>query len=257
MNFSKSDLEQIKGHAFIDALSFFESSGSTNDLALESKLNHDSKSHLFLSASQSYGRGRGQNQWFSAKGALTFSILLNYKKLGINDDKLPLLSLSTGLAIAKAADQFVDIDATIKWPNDVYLADKKLAGILIEHSKSSANTLVIGIGLNVNNTMKNHSLSNLATSIIEQSEAVSLTDVLIAILEQIELQFELLKLETKHLISAMNERSFLKGKVIKLQVAEQIHSGLYQGIGRSGELIISNESGNHSFIAGSIIEVTG
>jgi len=99
---------------------------------------------------QSAGKGQPGNSWESAAGKnLLFSIVLHPHHVPM--DRLFLISQLVSMAIKKALDEYTS-DISIKWPNDIYWKDKKLAGILIENSLQGTKikTVVVGIGLNVN-----------------------------------------------------------------------------------------------------------
>jgi len=99
---------------------------------------------------QSEGKGQPGNSWESENGKnLLFSMLLHPAKIPVN--KLFLISQLVSVAIKDALDEYTS-NITIKWPNDIYWKDKKLAGILIENSLQGKKikAVVIGIGLNVN-----------------------------------------------------------------------------------------------------------
>ena len=99
---------------------------------------------------QSGGRGQQGNSWFSSKGDnLLFSLLIRPKNVLASE--MFILSCVTSLAIAKTLSQFAD-NIRIKWSNDIYWNDKKIAGILIENNlqEDLVKSSVIGIGLNIN-----------------------------------------------------------------------------------------------------------
>ena len=102
---------------------------------------------------QSAGKGQSGNAWESSKGMnLLFSVMLHPDRLPM--DELFLVSQLVSIAIKKALDEYTS-NITVKWPNDIYWNDKKLAGILIENSLQGNKimSVVIGIGLNVNQKM--------------------------------------------------------------------------------------------------------
>ena len=105
---------------------------------------------LVIADYQTEGRGQMGNSWYSGRGDnLLFSLLIYPRQLPANESFI--LSRVTSLALKNLLDYFTD-DIRIKWPNDIYWKDKKIAGILIENDiqgKEIDNT-VIGIGLNVN-----------------------------------------------------------------------------------------------------------
>src|SRR5690554_1314415 len=99
---------------------------------------------------QTQGRGQAGNTWFSDKGCnLLFSFLVYPKFIAAN--RQFILSRIVSLAIKKVLDRYFD-DITIKWPNDIYWKNKKIAGMLIENTLmgQKINSSIIGIGLNVN-----------------------------------------------------------------------------------------------------------
>lgn len=102
---------------------------------------------------QTAGRGQRDNRWESAPDEnLTVSLILRPTNLA--SDELFLLSKIFSLAVVKALNQY-NIDAAIKWPNDIYVRNSKIAGILIEHSffGNDLSFTVIGLGLNINQTV--------------------------------------------------------------------------------------------------------
>lgn len=111
---------------------------------------HPEEGSLVIADYQTGGRGQMGNSWYSGRGDnLLFSLLIYPRQLPANESFI--LSRITSLALKNLLDSFTD-DIRIKWPNDIYWKDKKIAGILIENDiqgKEIDNT-VIGIGLNVN-----------------------------------------------------------------------------------------------------------
>lgn len=102
---------------------------------------------------QTAGRGQRGNTWESEPGAnLTFSILM--RPTAIPPSRQMAISRATALAIARWLDRYVPADETVavKWPNDIYVGDRKICGILIEHVLSSdkIERTVIGAGININ-----------------------------------------------------------------------------------------------------------
>jgi BirA family biotin operon repressor/biotin-[acetyl-CoA-carboxylase] ligase len=105
---------------------------------------------VIVCAEQTAGRGQKNNRWESAPSEnLTVSLIL--RPIGMAANKLFLLSKAFSLAVVRSLNHY-DIDASIKWPNDIYVGTRKIAGILIEHSFLGNELVfsVIGLGLNVN-----------------------------------------------------------------------------------------------------------
>lgn len=135
---------------FWKKISFFDEVSSTNDIAFEAFLDGQKVPAAYIAYKQNAGRGRMARSWASGEGGVYLSLLL-----GADEDqqKLSALSLVVALAVARAYREalfeserpdLID-EISIKWPNDVYLSDKKTAGILIEQKNGA---LIVGVGLN-------------------------------------------------------------------------------------------------------------
>ena len=139
----------------------FESIDSTNTYL---KNNYeDLENYTFVSANtQTQGKGRNCRKWDSENGNLAFSILLkDTRYFGLTNCE-SILSAYTVLQVLK---EYGINDLSIKWPNDVYVGDKKISGILLEAvSKDNIECLIIGVGINVNQTEFDGSYIHEATS---------------------------------------------------------------------------------------------
>lgn len=125
---------------------------------------------VFITAAQTAGRGQGKNQWHASPGAnLTLSMAVYPDHLSA--DRLFALNQFSGMAVADTVKHFLPahLAATVrlKWPNDVYVGDRKIAGILVQNGLrgSAVSWSVIGIGLNVNEVAFPRELEDLATSL--------------------------------------------------------------------------------------------
>ncbi len=130
-------------------LRFFASIGSTNDEALAWASAGAPDFSLVLADEQTNGRGRQGRRWFTPPGsALAFSLVL--RPTGIERKKIGLFSGLGALALVDALKQH-GIEAQVKWPNDVLIRRKKVAGILAETVwvGMDAESVVLGIGINV------------------------------------------------------------------------------------------------------------
>ncbi len=138
-------------------LHFFPEISSTNDEARGECYHHGD---IVLADSQSAGRGQRGNAWASGAGEnLTFSVVVEPAALPF--EKSFLLSKATAVALVETLGDF-GIGATIKWPNDIYVGERKVAGVLIENDLMGERLTksVIGIGLNVNQQAFDLSLPN-------------------------------------------------------------------------------------------------
>ena len=154
-------VDSTNNHAFILAKKAFRSE------------NNDEKDRIngmvIVSEEQSCGKGRFDRKWFSPKGGLWFSIILNPS---IALQTLQHITLIAAATISNVLERQYNINVRIKWPNDICFGQKKLAGILIESENiNSEIIIVIGIGINVNNAFYRNSDENL-------SGAISISDIL-------------------------------------------------------------------------------
>lgn len=127
----------------------FKSTASTNDIAWQYANNPTNNGLCILAESQSAGRGRRGRLWHSQPGqSILASLCLLDQAVGIER-----LTLTTAVAVAEAVSRFAGIPARIKWPNDILVGSKKLAGILVEKkTNDQKHQYVIGIGINCHQT---------------------------------------------------------------------------------------------------------
>ncbi len=181
--FAKADLDRLLGSGFIREVEFHHEIGSTNERALQlAREPHRRYPLLVLAEHQTAGRGRGANRWWGAPGALTFSLVLEGSTAQLPPHRWPQASLTTGLAVCEALEELLrDRTIQLKWPNDVYWKQRKLCGVLLESPAERPGILVLGIGLNVNNSLHNapHELQSTAITLADATgDSFSLTDVL-------------------------------------------------------------------------------
>jgi BirA family biotin operon repressor/biotin-[acetyl-CoA-carboxylase] ligase len=132
---------------------YYETLPSSNNEAVRLASAGMAEGAVVVCREQTAGRGQRDNRWESAPGMnLTMSLIL--RPVDMATDKLFFLSKVFSLAVVKSLNHY-NIDASIKWPNDIYVGTRKIAGILIEHSFCGNNLVfsVIGLGLNVNQTL--------------------------------------------------------------------------------------------------------
>lgn len=214
---------------------------------------------LVLTATQTAGRGRGQNAWWANTGALTFSLVLDRAQLQIPIDRLPLVSLAAGLAVRRSVSSLVPgADISIKWPNDVFLNQRKVCGILTEQIPVEGRSgLIIGVGLNVNNSLNTapDEVQQRATSLYDTTgDSLDLTTVLIAIVQAIKTCIEELGTRSVPLFAELNRHSLLNGRTVAIQSGDAIIQGLCHGIDDDGALIVITAEGPKSLIAGTVTE---
>ena len=254
------DLNEIQRQTTLHHIEHHESLDSTSSLAAELLLNLIPVCPaLVLATTQTAGRGRGSNQWWANTGALTFSLVLNPATISLEPNRLSLIALATGVAVRRCVARLVpDGHATIKWPNDLLLNERKVCGILTEHiSVEGTAALIIGVGLNVNNSLTNapEDIRQNATSVYDATgESLNLSTVLISILNEIDACIGDLCNRSMALLSELNGNSILNGRSIAVEAGDVITHGTCRGIDDTGALVLMTESGPTTLIAGSVVE---
>jgi BirA family transcriptional regulator, biotin operon repressor / biotin---[acetyl-CoA-carboxylase] ligase len=255
------NLANLRASPHLAALEHHEQIGSTSDRALEVARQDDVQLPLLILADrQTAGRGRGSNQWWAAEGSLAFSLILDARQLGLAGEQWPVLSLSTGLAVCEALEQIAPGgDFGVKWPNDVYCAGRKLCGILIESPSASQGRLVVGIGLNVNNSLA-------AAPVEIQSAAISLVDylqrpldmtaVLLTLLTSLSARWqELGRTGFPPQAPAFRRRCILDSRTVQVSTGPRLLTGRCLGIADSGSLVLQTESGREEVASGSVVKM--
>ena len=210
---------------------FFESIDSTNTYL---KKHYEQLEDLTFvrCVLQTEGKGRNGRTWLSNKGEnLTFSILIKDKKLIKRYQKL---SVTTAYLVLKLLQEYGIEDLSIKWPNDVYAGDRKICGILLEAiSRQETECLIIGIGLNVNQTdFKGNYLIEPTSMKKETDKNIDLSDLKDRLYES------LMNDLNSDYLEQIREYDYLKGKTVKAEINNEIKTVRVIGISEDYELKI-------------------
>jgi BirA family biotin operon repressor/biotin-[acetyl-CoA-carboxylase] ligase len=172
----------------------------------------------------------------------------------------PVLTLAAALAVAEAIEQVCDLNADIKWPNDLLLGGRKCCGILSEmHAEiDKIRSVVVGIGINVNHSGFPEALGQPATSLrIECKRVCSRVAVLCALLERFELLYEDLQQGRRAAVLRrwMARSSFAVGKCLALDLGNDRQiEGKTAGLSETGNLKIELADGRvEEFLSGEIV----
>jgi BirA family biotin operon repressor/biotin-[acetyl-CoA-carboxylase] ligase len=211
-----------------------ESVGSTNDELRKLAEQGMAEGLVLVADEQTAGRGRRGATWISPKAEnLAFSILLKPNAPKVLWHRL---SLVTGLAVAEALENYVPL-AEIKWPNDIKVGGKKIAGILVEAGK---NFVIIGIGININSTNFPDELA--ATSLHELTgHMYSRAEVLQEVVARMSCYADQINQEYADALKLIRERCALTGHFVSYLVADQRREGMVRGIGSGGELMVETD----------------
>ncbi|MDB4743630.1 biotin--[acetyl-CoA-carboxylase] ligase [Planctomicrobium sp.] len=241
---------------FIKSVEWLVEVDSTNTYVLQNLKSLGASPALVGADLQTGGRGRGKNQWWGAEGSLTFTLLLQPNEFNIQVQHWPLMSLMVGLAVREGLLKFLDHhQVSLKWPNDVYVDDKKICGILIETTPAQREFVVIGIGLNINNSLQAAPLGiqESASSMLDLTGCLhSREEVLTSLLQSLEDVLVRIPAHLPQLLAEWRQHCFLTGKRISIDDSQHEVAGQCLGIDDDGGLVLQTESGQRKFLAGSV-----
>ncbi|MFN3921334.1 MAG: biotin--[acetyl-CoA-carboxylase] ligase [Caldimicrobium sp.] len=236
--FLKEELENlIKKSIFFEEVFYFLSTTSTMDIAKE--LAEKEKKAIVIAERQSKGRGRLGRVWESELGGLWFTLILRYP---IPLKEVFLLTYLSAVSAALAINKTYNLEAKVKWPNDVLLLEKKVAGILLE-IKAEVDLLLyalIGIGVNVNNEVSSKDFLYPAISI---SEVLNQKVSRLPLLENFLQYFEELLLNKDQILPIWRTLSDTLGKKVKVLSSERVFIGKAIDVDNEGALLLQSEEG--------------
>jgi BirA family biotin operon repressor/biotin-[acetyl-CoA-carboxylase] ligase len=212
---------------------------STNDEAKRGAKEGAKHLTVWVAESQTSGRGRQGRTWSSPRGEnLLFSVLL---RITCPPARVPLVALVAGLAVRDAVAKVIarPDDVKVKWPNDVLVADKKIAGILVESSiqGTKVDHVVVGIGVNVHTRNFPDELASTATSVSLEGGECDRDALLERIVENLDHDVEHVVHRGLGLVHARLERAdYLRGRELDV-------GGIADGIDDDGRLLVRKPDG--------------
>lgn len=218
---------------------------STNTYCMNSAKNGETEGFVVASYFQEQGRGQRGNTWESEHGEnLTFSLLLRPIFLKVEEQFL----VSQVIAIS-VCDwlKSQNVDALIKWPNDIYIGDQKVAGILIENSFSSSvlDVSVIGIGLNLNQTVFSKDIPNPTSLFLLTGNQFKPEIVLSELVVTIQLRYLQLKYGLKEkVVNDYLKTLYRFQQLSNFSNKDRLFKAKIVGVKPTGELILETESGD-------------
>lgn len=250
-------LQQLQPAArrLLDELIIKDSVESTNDYLLT--LARQRQVVACFAEHQTVGRGQHGKRWIgTADGQIYFSLLWHFQKA---PSEIMGLSLACGVSVVRALRSFgVDKHLSVKWPNDIFYKNRKLAGVLVEivNAPDGICSVVIGVGINLYSSSEQvarvdqpwASLDEFSGPNLERNRfaGILLNEILLA-----------LKTFTQTKLFSFQEEwrglDYLYGKRITLTSAQQSLMGIMRGISANGEiLLIDDQQQQHACLNGSV-----
>ena len=257
--YSIEKIKAVCGELAVSDVSIFLSIESTNTYL--KSLKNKAELSVCIAETQTKGRGRRGKSWESPFGSnLYFSIK---KKIKVRPQDSGSISLIVGLAIIRALEGLGFPGLKIKWPNDIYAENKKLAGVLIEvvSVKYDAIELVIGVGVNVKMPQASEQvidqpwidLSQLSAETRLGKKLSSRTEIVISLIRQINSNLQIFEREGLDAFTGdWKQNDFLYRKSIKVIQENKTLYGVVVGINELGELLLECDTGIISVNAGEV-----
>lgn len=238
--------EALKSTIFSNNISLFESTDSTNGQAKDLCVQGAPEGTLVLAEQQTAGRGRRGRTWQSpGRVNLLLSIVL---RPPIEPERAFVLTMILALAAGDGVSDICGLRPVIKWPNDLYVGGRKLAGILTEFSvkENRIEYMVLGMGLNVNwDPDENPDILNPATSLLrETGHRINREDLLVRIMKHFDESYKiLLSGKIMGFYRKWNKRSMVLGQEVEVESDGKILQGTARKIDKKGALILRDSQG--------------
>jgi BirA family transcriptional regulator, biotin operon repressor / biotin---[acetyl-CoA-carboxylase] ligase len=202
---------------------------------------------------QTAGVGRHGHTWYSeSTGGLYLSIVLRLK---LAPDLLPVLTMALGLAAQNAIEDIADVVCDLRWPNDVMLNERKLAGIMVQSGDAPGGALIAGIGVNVNQTEFPSELQEIATSLRRETNREFPREALLDRIVSESLRYsDLLAARGKQAIfdKFKVHSTYAEGKPVIVAAPGGEISGITAGLDEYGYLLVRTAQGVETIVTGGV-----
>ena len=251
------DLQRLIASPLVTRVEHHPSLGSTNDYCRHYAGESPRDEVLLVIADeQTAGRGRGANRWWTGAGSLAFSLLFDPAARGIDRRYYGMIALAAGVATVDAvAPRLSHCELGLHWPNDVFAAGLKLAGILVEGLPDGRH--ILGLGLNVNNmaTDAPGEVAEIATSLVSLTgETQDRTEVLCDLLVELERRLEQLAEVPAELGERADFLCLQRSRVLTIRNGTRDQTGVCRGIAPDGALLLDTESGRETVYSGVVVK---
>jgi len=237
-------------------LAVVEATDSTNaDLAAAARSGPSEGATVLVAEHQRAGRGRLGRGWQApARSALTFSVLVHPR---LSATRWPWLPLLTGVAVAEAVRRTAEVDAVLKWPNDVLVDDRKLAGVLLERVDTPAGpAAILGVGLNVSATRTELPVPTATSLALLDAACTDRQPVLLAVLRILQALYGEWVDDLDGLHASYVHRCSTLGRQVRVDLPDgSAVTGVAESIDAGGRLVVTTGAGRRVLAAGDVVHV--
>lgn len=251
INITKKDINHEINNIYI-----LDKVDSTNKYLKELANNGENEITVVIAKEQIAGRGRLGRSFVSNSGKGIYMSILLRPTFGIELSKR--ITSLTATAVSEAIDEVTKLNTKIKWVNDIYVNDKKLAGILTEghtnFESGKVEYIVVGIGINLYKQIFPDNLDNIITTVEDETNKVfSINEIIESILNKLIYYYENIK-DNIH-INEYRKRSYVINKNVELNIHGNIKYGKVLDIDDEGELIVLINDKKETIYSGEITKV--
>ena len=239
---------------------YFEEIDSTQNFAQQIALDKKENGTIVIAERQTAGRGRLDRKWTSPKGGMWFSLIIHPK---FDVSTSTLVPIAGAVALAKSIKTTLNVDVSVKWPNDITMDGKKVAGMLVDASFQANNIdyLILGIGINFDIDSKKieKRLSKSPNfyginSLRKKDDATPPKILLREFLEQFEkILTQLNKGEKTKIVKEWTKKADNIGKKISINTSDGKISGISQGIDNDGAIKLKTSKGVKKIFVGDVV----
>jgi len=235
----------------------YKTVGSTNDVALELAAAGVPEGVVVYADAQERGRGRIGRSWNSGLGkGLYLSVILRPR---IPVAALGLLSLAAGVAVREAILESFGLEGMVKWPNDLLVEGKKIAGVLIESRAGDGGQRYVVLGIGINTNWEEKDLEGefrvLPTSLsLQTGEHIDIETFFPRLLCILDRYYqEICAAQGERLLANIVSCLDRKGKQVTLSLPDRSVEGIIEGIDSQGGLVLNSSSGVETFFSGELV----
>jgi BirA family biotin operon repressor/biotin-[acetyl-CoA-carboxylase] ligase len=239
---------------------YFDSIDSTQNFASSIAKNHDDIGAVIIAESQSSGKGRLGRTWISPKGGIWLSVVLHPT---FDVSKITLVPLAAGVALSNAIRKTLKLETALKWPNDVTMQGKKVAGMIIDASieSSSIESLILGVGVNfkinpkeIEKKIKSKENFYGVATLLNKNDPTKPTKLVQSFLEEFErILLALNEGRASSIINQWKKNSSMLGKTVTVSTQNGKITGKAINLDEDGSLIIKEGSEQIKITTGDVI----
>lgn len=255
VNSQPLDTDRLLRETILARVERYPAIGSTNDRAKKLAAGEPGELPLLIVADrQTAGRGRGTNRWWTGDGSLAFTLLVDLRSYRINASRKPLVALAAGIAAVEAiASRVPAFRVGLHWPNDVFVAGRKMAGILIEVPPEGLH--VIGVGINTNTRLRDAptELRDTATTLLDLTGSEhDHTEILIDWLTRFAGGLRRMETSPEEIGLRANALCLQHGQQLTVDQGSQTHCGVCAGIAADGAMLLESATGLRRLYGGAV-----